>query len=69
MAEGKDLEDVKDIASKAVSQTCKLALVLHIAENPEVLDEKHSEISAETWVGARQDWAVRCQVRRVERLA
>jgi hypothetical protein len=53
MAEGEDLEDVRDIASKAVSQTCKLALVLHIAEDPTVLDEQHSEISPETWARAQ----------------
>ena len=53
MAEGEDLEDVRDIASKAVSQTCKLALVLHIAENHSVLKSPESTISANTWAVAQ----------------
>jgi len=49
MGEGEDLEDVRDIASKTVSQTCKLALVLHIAENHSLLNDPESTISANTW--------------------
>jgi hypothetical protein len=49
MAEDGDFADVKDIASKATSQTVKLALVLHVATNPAVLDGAESEISEETW--------------------
>ncbi len=47
MVEGEAYEDVKDIASKAVSQIAKLALVLHLAENPAVLDQLESEISGD----------------------
>lgn len=53
MAEGKELEDVRDIASKAVSQTCKLALVLHLADDPELLNQQKSTISLETWAIAQ----------------
>jgi hypothetical protein len=52
MADGADLEDVRDIAAKAVSQTAKVALVLHIAQRPDVLDDTHSEISVTTWDAA-----------------
>ena len=42
MREGGNYEDVRDIAAKAVSQTCKLALVLHLASNPSVLRDQDS---------------------------
>ena len=44
---------MRDIAAKAVSQTCKLALVLHIAENHTVLNTPESTISANTWAVAQ----------------
>ncbi|RLE45587.1 hypothetical protein DRJ25_05450, partial [Candidatus Woesearchaeota archaeon] len=53
MAEGEDLEDVRDIASKAVSQTVKLALVLHLAEQLDMLQEPTSTISLDTWAKAQ----------------
>lgn len=53
MAEGEDLEDVRDIASKAVSQTVKLALVLHLAEQPALLQEPTSTINLDTWAKAQ----------------
>ena len=52
MADGGELEDVRDIASKAVSQITKLALVFHIAKRPDVLFDMQSEISLETWNAA-----------------
>lgn len=53
LVEGGDLEDVRDIASKAVSQTCKLALVLHIANDSRVLDSEQSVISPDIWAVAQ----------------
>lgn len=44
-----DLADVRDIASKATSQICKLALVLHLASNPELISQPTSQISIDTW--------------------
>jgi hypothetical protein len=44
---------VADIASKAVSQTAKLALVLHVATDPEALDHRTSTIDAATWAKAQ----------------
>ena len=52
MADGGDLTDVRDIASKAVSQVCKLALVLHVAADPAVLQESNSEIGSAVWAAA-----------------
>ena len=52
MADGGDLADVRDIAAKAVSQICKLALVLHIAADPSVLRQPVSEIDAGIWAAA-----------------
>ncbi|WP_339774976.1 DUF3987 domain-containing protein [uncultured Methylophaga sp.] len=49
MAEDGSLADVRDIASKSASQVCKLALVLHLANNPELISHTTSEISLETW--------------------
>ncbi len=47
------LFDVRDIASKAVSQVTKLALILHISGNPYVLKTPESEVSIETWKAAQ----------------
>jgi hypothetical protein len=52
MADGGDLADVRDIAAKAVSQICKLALVLHIADDPSVLRQPVSEIDVGIWAAA-----------------
>jgi hypothetical protein len=52
MADGGDLTDVRDIASKAVSQVCKLALVLHVAAHPAALQEPGSEIGSAVWAAA-----------------
>jgi hypothetical protein len=70
MAAGCDYEDAKGIASKAVSQTAKLALVLQIAENPGVLDHMDSEISGATWNAAQAlgQWFLNEAVR-VQRMA
>ena len=70
MAEGGELEDVKDIASKAVSQTCKLALVLHLAEKHEALRESISHIDLMTWANAQAlaTWFLTESVR-VQRMA
>jgi len=53
MADGKDLDDVRDIACKAVTQTAKLALVIHLAENPDYLHAPDSTISVDTWARAQ----------------
>ncbi|MBF0190246.1 MAG: DUF3987 domain-containing protein [Magnetococcales bacterium] len=53
MAEGRDLEDVRDIASKAVSATVKAALVLHLLERPQLLKEEESELGLATWERAK----------------
>ena len=70
MAEAGELADVRDIASKAVSQTCKLALVLHIAEQHNRLSLPESTISLETWAVAQAlgTWHLSEAVR-VQRLA
>jgi hypothetical protein len=52
MATGDKLEDVRDIASKTVSQTVKMAQILHIANNPELLNQSESMINIETWTKA-----------------
>lgn len=49
MAVGDKLEDVRDIASKAVTQTVKIAQILHIANNPNLLNHSESAISIDTW--------------------
>ncbi|MCF7990117.1 MAG: DUF3987 domain-containing protein, partial [Thiohalocapsa sp.] len=72
MADGCDLADVRDIAAKAVSQICKLAMVLHVAADPAVLRDPASEIGAGTWTAAHciglwfLDEAVRVQRAAVE---
>lgn len=53
MTESEDLEDVRPIASKAVTQTVKLALIFHIALNPSFLIQAESFISEETWAQAQ----------------
>jgi len=52
MATGEILEDMRDIASKTVSQTVKMAQILHIADNPELLNQSKSIINIGTWVRA-----------------
>ena len=49
MAEGNALEDVRDIASKAISATVKAALVLHLMDHPQMLRSETSEIDLDTW--------------------
>lgn len=49
MVDGGEFADVRDIASKATSQTVKLALVLHIAMDPDVLDVEESIVPLSTW--------------------
>ena len=48
MREGEQLADVRDIASKATSQAVKLALVLHVASDPAILEQKESTITDDT---------------------
>jgi len=63
---------MRDIAAKAVSQICKLALVLHVAAKPGVLRRPDSELDAGTWAAAHGiglwflDEAVRVQRAAVE---
>ncbi|MBN2309198.1 MAG: DUF3987 domain-containing protein [Candidatus Hydrogenedentes bacterium] len=52
MADGAELDDVRDIASKAVSQMCKIALILHLAQKPHLLKQDESVISGQTWAAA-----------------
>lgn len=52
--QGEELEDCRDIASKATSQACKLAMVLHLAESPELLNQPDSTLSARTWTAAQE---------------
>ena len=54
MLTGKEFEDVRDIASKAVSQTVKMAHILHIANNPELLNQLESSIDIDTWNKAQE---------------
>ena len=53
MAEGRDLEDVRDIASKAVSAAVKAAMVLHLLDHPYLLAEEESELDLATWERAK----------------
>ncbi len=52
---GRDQEyaDVPDIASKAVTQTTKLALILHVANDPVILETQLSILPIETWAKAQ----------------
>ncbi len=52
MGDGGDLADMRDVAAKAVTQICKLALVLHVAANPGVLRQPHSVIDVAIWIAA-----------------
>jgi hypothetical protein len=52
LRDGGDLADLRDVAAKAVTQICKLALVLHVAADPGVLRESDSQIDATTWTAA-----------------
>jgi len=49
MGEGCELEDVADIASKIVSQVAKLALLIHLGNEPSLLNNQTSNISLDTW--------------------
>lgn len=53
MGDGGEFEDVRDIASKAVTATVKAAAVLHVLQHPEYLHTNQSEISLETWKRAQ----------------
>ena len=72
MATGNKLEDMRDIASKAVSQTVKMAQILHIADSPMLLNNSESEIDIQTWERAEAlgkfhlNEAVRTQRRAIE---
>lgn len=70
MGEGGELADVRDIAAKAVSQTAKLALILHLAADAEILSQPASAIDAATWATAQAigTWFFEEAVR-VQRLA
>lgn len=70
MGEGGELADVADIASKAISQTAKLAIILHLAASPEVIARPSSQIDAATWAAAQTigTWFLTEAVR-VQRLA
>jgi hypothetical protein len=48
-----DLSDVADIASKIVTHTTKVALLLHLSRFPEMLKQDESEIDLSTWEGAQ----------------
>ncbi|MFQ5641819.1 MAG: DUF3987 domain-containing protein, partial [bacterium] len=37
MRDGGAMDDVRDIASKSISQVCKVALILHLAKDPDLL--------------------------------
>jgi phage/plasmid primase-like uncharacterized protein len=54
MADGCEYEDVRDIASKMVSQVAKIALILHLGDNPSLLTTGESHISADTWGRAQE---------------
>ena len=54
MAEGQKFDDGRDIASKAVTQTAKMALLLHLAEQPGLLVRTESVIDLETWLKAEE---------------
>jgi len=53
MEESGDLADCRDIGAKCVSQTCKVALVLHLAESPLLISQPASEITGSTWAAAQ----------------
>ena len=53
MATDKDFEDVRDFASKLVSNIAKIAIVIHVAEKPEIIKQSESVISPKTWAVAQ----------------
>ena len=53
MGDGQPLEDVRDLAAKAVSATCKAAMVLHLIQNPDLLKGHRSELSLDAWRNAQ----------------
>lgn len=53
MRDDGDLNDVRAIVAKWVTQTVKLALIFHIIDDPEQLSSPNSEIDAETWRSAQ----------------
>jgi hypothetical protein len=70
MVEGGELHDVRDIASKAVTQTVKLALVFHLAADLRRLSDDRSEISLQTFEAAQAIGIYHLQESvRVQRLA
>ena len=54
MAKGGLYERNQDIACKAVSQTCKLALILHLTKYPDLIDEEGSVVDIDTWDSAEK---------------
>lgn len=49
IGEGCELDDVADIASKIVSQVAKLSLVIHLGNEPSLLNNQSSSITIDTW--------------------
>ena len=70
MIAGGDLDDVRDLASKATTQTVKLAMILHLAQHPIHLEQGVSEIGPTTWAMAQKlgTWFLE-EATRVQRLA
>jgi uncharacterized protein DUF3987/Toprim domain-containing protein len=70
MGEGGCFEDVQAVASKATSMIARLALVLHVAGEPDTLDRHRSEVDEDTWAAAEEVglWHLQEAVR-VQRLA
>ncbi|MBF0263523.1 MAG: DUF3987 domain-containing protein [Magnetococcales bacterium] len=54
MGIGHELEQCRDIAAKAVTQTVKIALVLHLLDHPDHILMERSEISLATWNNAQR---------------
>ena len=53
MRQDQEYADVPDIASKAVTQTTKLALILHVANDAAILETELSILPIETWAKAQ----------------
>lgn len=53
MGPGESLEDVRDLAAKAVSTTCKAAMTLHFLHDPGLFRHYQSELSLATWRDAQ----------------
>lgn len=49
-----ELADFRELASKATSATCKIAMVIHLVQNPHFLAGLESELSLETWEKAQR---------------